>query len=263
MQSNAVLYLNLASGGGMVAVAIAAVVICQLKCRSPLRWYWVSAGIWFLTVAIKFGIAIASNGAVLGHLKGVLSVPLWVVIGGLYVGFQSSLCEMGGTLLAGLIWRRMSREAGTAMTIGTGAGAFEAALLGLAGMIATAAALSGLEGTEEIRIPLEKAAAVTPVFWLVAPVERVTAVLCRVATRALILMGIATRRSALVVYGFVLFMLLDSGAGVIHLSGVMGTSSLWWVEGALLPFAFVSLPIIRWCWRHWPHEVAKDEAIAQ
>ena len=55
----------------------------------------------------------------------------------------------------------------------------------------------------------------------------------------------------MIVWGFVLFTLLDGIAGGVHVSGKLGTFSPWWVELALLPFALVSVPILRWCYKKY------------
>ena len=94
--------------------------------------------------------------------------------------------------------------------------------------------------------------AVTPLFWLVAPVERISAVLVHASSRALVLLGLTYRRPMLVVWGFCIFALLDSVAGAAQLSGRIGTFSLWWVELAILPFGLISVPILRWCVEHFP-----------
>ncbi len=92
----------------------------------------------------------------------------------------------------------------------------------------------------------------TPLVWLVAPVERVSAVLVHAATRALILLGLTYRKPMMVFWGFWIFALLDSIAGVAQLSGKLGTSSLWWVELAIAPFALISIPVLRFCAERFP-----------
>jgi len=76
------------------------------------------------------------NKAVIGFMKESPSYPLQVLGGGLFLGIQSSLFEIGLTFLAVLIWRQLGRDADRAIGIGIGAGAFEALLLGIASFIA-------------------------------------------------------------------------------------------------------------------------------
>ena len=196
----------------------------------------------------------------LNTLKG-LPHPLYVALGALYFGVQSSLFEMGLTLLAVLIWQQLGRNAGRAITIGVGAGAFEAFLLGIAPVVSVVA-LMLVQGPEvdKARVQLGAIAASTPLYWLAGPVERVIAILCHASTRALILLGVCKKRYMLVVWGFLLFTLLDGIAGGVHVAGLMGKISLWWIELAILPFALVSFPILVWCYRRWPEEVPDASA---
>jgi len=68
----------------------------------------------------------------------------------------------------------------------------------------------------------------------------------------LILLGLNYRKPMMVFWGFWIFALLDSVAGAAQLSERLGTFSLWWIELAILPFALVSVPILRWCTEHYP-----------
>jgi hypothetical protein len=189
---------------------------------------------------------------VLNTLKP-LPHPIYVALGGLFVGVQSSLFEMGLTLLAVLIRRQLGRDAGRAITIGVGAGAFEAFLLGI-GAVATAVVLmlSQGPGIDKTVGQLGTIVASTPLYWLAGPVERITAILCHASTRALILLGVCKKRYMLVFWGFLLFTFLDGVAGGVHVAGLMGKISVWWIELAILPFAMVSIPVLVWCYRGWP-----------
>ena len=253
----------LVPGLGMMLVAtIAAVYWCRAA-RCQVRWLWIGAGLWTVSVALKAVCAVLTNGPVIGLMKENLPYPLLVAGGGLYVGIQSSAFEMGFTLLAVLIWRQLGRDANRAIGIGVGAGAFEAFLLGITTLAAMMALVAGVPGLEKIGAELETAAAVTPLLWLVAPVEWIIAILCHASSRALILRGAVHRRPMLVFWGFLIFTLLDGVAGAAHVSGKLGTFSMWWIEVAILPCAVVSIPILRWCYRRWPHAgEGVDEATA-
>lgn len=250
-----------ASGFGMVLVAIVAVVLSWQLAHVQLRWYWVGAGLWTVAVVLKIACALLSNRAVLNALKG-LPHPLYVALSGLYLGVQSSAFEMGFTLLAVLIWRQLGRDGGRAIAIGVGAGAFEAFLLGIA-PIATALALLVAHGPEmdRTRAQLQTVVAGTPLYWLAGPVERIVAILCHAATRALILLGVSKKKYLLPCWGFLLFTLLDGVAGAAQVAGVIGKVSIWWIELAILPFAVASVPILVWCYRRWPND-APDAGMA-
>jgi hypothetical protein len=241
-----------ASGFGMMIVAVVAVLLWWRIARVPIKWYWVGAGLWTVAVVLKIICALLGNAFVLSILKG-LPHPLYLALGGLFVGVQSSVFEMGITLLAVLIWRPLGRDASRAITIGIGAGAFEAFLLGI-GPVATAVFLMLNSGPEAQKASAElgKIAAATPLYWLAGPLERIIAILCHASTRALVLLGVGKKKYTLVFWGFLLFTLLDGLAGSAHVAGLIGTISLWWIELAVLPFAIVSVPILAWCYRRWP-----------
>ncbi len=246
-------------GLGMMLVAVLAAVGWQRASRVQARWFWVGAGLWTIAVALKFTFAILTNAAVIGLLKRRLSYPAYVASGGLYVGVESSVFEMGFTILAGLIWRQLGKDSARAIAIGVGAGAFEAILLGSLSAVGMAAVLMGAPGTEEIGKTITAQQTATPLFWLVAPVERAIAVFAHASTRALILLGITYRKPLMVIWGFWIFALLDSIAGAAQLSQRLGTFSLWWIELALVPFALVSVPVLRWCSRRFPSQTKEPE----
>ncbi len=184
-------------------------------------------------------------------MREKLPYSFLVLGGGLFVGLQSSLFEIGLTLLAVLIWRQLGKDSGRAIGIGIGAGAFEALLLGITSLVAIIALLAGLPGTEKIGEGIKTVAATTPLFWLIAPIERIIAILCHASSRALVLLGATRRRPMMILWGFIIFTLLDGVAGAAHVSGKIGHISMWWIELAILPFALVSIPILRWCYTRW------------
>jgi hypothetical protein len=55
----------------------------------------------------------------------------------------------------------------------------------------------------------------------------------------------------MIFWGFAIFTILDGLVVVAHLSGAVGSISLWWIELAILPLALVSIPIIRRCCIRW------------
>jgi hypothetical protein len=249
----------LASGGGMVLVALVAVWYWPRVAGQRACWFWIGAALWTVAVIVKIGIALLSNATVIGFLKSHLSYVPYVAAGGAYLGVQSSVCEIGLTLLAGLRFRQLGRDAGRAIAVGIGAGAFEALLLGVASIAGIIAWLSGAPGTETVGDELRKVAASTPLFWLLAPVERITAVICHASSRALVLLGIYHRRGGMIALGFLIFTLLDGVAGASQLSGRLGSVSMWWFELAFSVFAFVSLPLLRWMYlRYGPSGTDAD-----
>ncbi|MBI2434760.1 MAG: YhfC family intramembrane metalloprotease [Candidatus Hydrogenedentes bacterium] len=97
-------------------------------------------------------------------------------------------------------------------------------------------------------------AATTPAVWLCGPVERVLAMLCHVGSRVLTCYGVARGHYRYFALGFVLLSAVDTVAGWAHLTNSIGTISMWWIEFAILPFAFISWYATLWCIRHWPEK---------
>ena len=64
----------------------------------------------------------------------------------------------------------------------------------------------------------------------------------------------ARRRAIYFWHGFLLMTAIDAIAGAAYLTGAVTFRSLWWIELAILPFAIISVPILRWCLHQWPAE---------
>jgi hypothetical protein len=253
--------LQTVGAGGMILVALAAVAWWSRIVRrrgadaagGTWRWFWVGAGLWVAGVAIKVVIALLANQPVLEFLDVMLPYPAFVLAGGVYVGVISAICEITLIAIMARYWRRLSADAERAVAIGVGAGAFEAALLGMAAAAAATLALTNVgEAATSARAGFALMTAATPLAWLVAPVERALTIPCHVASRAMTLLGAAQRRRTPIVAGFALFAAIDSVAGAAHVSGRLGMCSLWWMELAVLPVALISLALIRHCLRAWP-----------
>lgn len=205
--------ISLVPALGMMLVAVGAVCFWRHISGIRFRWFWIGAALWAVAVALKLGCNMLTSGPLLSFMKSRLSYPLFVVSGGCYIGIQSSVFEMGLTLLAVLIWRQLGTDAGKAIGIGVGAGALEALALGILSLVAVLSALAGGDTSGETRKGFDTLAAATPLFWLVAPVERIIAILCHAASRALILLGVVHWRYLMIAWGLLLFTLLDGVAG--------------------------------------------------
>jgi hypothetical protein len=246
----------------MMLVAVVAVWYWHRVAGVSARWYGIGAGLWTVAVLVKVLIGFVSNPIVIGFLKSRLPHALFVAAGGFYLGVESSVCEIGLTLLAGLLWKELGRDARRAIATGVGAGAFEALLLGIAATAGVVAWLAGAPGTEGLGGELQKAAT-TSLFWLLGPVERVTAIICHASSRGLVLLGVRYGRAAMIALGFLIFTMLDGVAGAVILSGLMGAISSWWFELAFSVFALVSLPLLSWMFRRWGDAAAAEYAEAE
>ncbi len=241
----------LLSGPLVILIGCAAVWYWRRMSGATARWFWIGVALWTVAIIIKSVVAILANPAVIGALVTRVSRPTFIAVGGLYVGVESALCEIGLTILVGLIWRQLGENAGRAIAVGVGAGAFEAVILGLATFASALAARSGIRGTEQIGEAFQTVAASTPLFWLAAPVERVTAILVHAASRGLVLVGIRHARSWMIALGFVIFTLVDALAGGVQLSGLLGKVSSWWFELLFAVTIPLSLVSIWWLFRHF------------
>jgi uncharacterized membrane protein YhfC len=244
------------SPAAIVLVAVGGVLYWRRRSRAGWRWFWAGAAVWAVGVALKFAWALLLNEPILAAFRSTLPRSLYLGTGSLYIGVLTGVFEIGVTLAAALIWRRMARAPGRAVAVGLGAGAFEALLVAVAALVAVVVAVSG-------KVPgaanqFARATALTPVVWLVGPVERVLAILCHTSSRALVLLAVARRRWRYFWWGFLLMTGLDSVAGFAHLAGFIGTVNMWWVELAIAPFAIASIPIIGWCIRSWPEPEAGE-----
>lgn len=253
--------IYLTTGPAMIVVGLAFLIGWRRLTRVQWRWFWVGAGIWTIAVAIKVGWALELHQSVLSWLERTLSHQSYLLAGAVYIGAQSSLCEIGVTFILALFGRRASKNAYEAAAIGFGAGIFEAVLLGLGGLISIVVILKGWPAADTLTISNVYIAASTPVSWLAGPVERILAILCHASTRTLIFAGVATRRWRPVALGFLLFAGLDGVAGLAYLGDLIGTVSMWWVELAVAPFAAVSIPILSWCFRMWPETIPSGETV--
>ncbi len=236
--SKASVWPGLASALGMMLVVIASAWLWRSRCDASWKWFWVGAALWTVAVAVKFAIAIPLNGPLLGFLKS--SLPRWAYLaaGTIYGGAMTGVTEVLFTFIAGLIWRSMAGTASRAAGVGVGAGAFEAALLAIGAALVVIVSGEGKTGWSLVLL--------TPA------VERVTAILCHVASRLLVLMAVASRRWVLFWCGFLLLSSVDGAAMLLYLTDQFGKISPWAIEGMLAAFGLVSIPIIRWCIQNWP-----------
>jgi len=228
---------GLAAASAMMLVAVASVWFWRRRTGAAWRWFWVGAAVWTVAVAVKFAIAIPLNKPILEALKS--SLPHWAYLttGTIYGGVLTGITEVLFTLIAALIWRQMAATAARGVAVGVGAGAFEAALLAIAVAIGTIVAGKG---------------ALTWSIALAPATERLIAILCHTASRALVLLAVARQRWILFWYGFLLLSGVDALATILHLTGQVGTMSPWTMEALIAPFGLASIPITIWCIRHWP-----------
>ena len=243
--------LSIVNALGMMAIACGAVIYWRKAAKIQFKWFWAGAGLWGVAVALKIICAVLTNNLIFGYLRANLSFPSYLILGGLITGVQSSFFEIGLTFLAVLIWRQLGKNASRAIGVGVGAGGIEALLLGIISLIAMITVIAGLPGTEKIRQGVEGIAASTPFFWLLGPAERIIAITCHASSRALVLSGVVNRKPMMMLAGFLIFTFLDAVAGGVQISGKINQINMWWIELSILPFAAISIFILRWCSINW------------
>lgn len=247
---NAILYQQVLSGGLMTVVALAAVVWWKARSGVGWRWFWAGAGLWTIGVALKFAVAIPLNPVFIG--KGGHSPPFGLTAGIFYCGLMTGIFEIGITLAAALVWRSLASTPNRAVAVGLGAGAFEALLLGVSAALGPWVAIS-LGYREQLVQDLTRISALTPLFWLAGPTERLIAIAAHTAARVLVLSAVAGRTWTGFWAGFTWLSLVDLLAGVALLTGMTASDSIWWVELMILPFGILSIPLTRYALKHWPH----------
>jgi len=233
----------------MLLVAAIAVLFWRYVSKADWKWFWIGAGLWIVAVIIKRVIGLSINAAVIGWLKYHLPYASFVAASGVFIGVESCVCEIGATLIAVSVWRQLGRDAGRAIAIGVGAGAFEAFLLGA--IIIVSVAVAGLLGDEEeIREAVTQPT--TPLLWLMLPLERVLALLGHASSRALVLLGLAHQRPWMVFSGFAIFTVVDGiASAAIMFKNSHVDFSPWWSELAIVPTALLSVFILCWCCQRW------------
>lgn len=237
------LRLNVVSGLGMTLVVLASVLYWRTRSKARWRWFWVGAGVWTVGVGLKIAWALPLNQPILHALKWTVPPVAYLNSAALYIGLLTGVFEIGVTLVAGLIWRKLAANAQRAVAVGVGAGAFEALLLGLVGLAEAVLLVSG-KTPDALVAQAIGMALVTPLVWLVSPVERLIAILCHTSSRTLVLLTIATGRWRYFWWGFALMTALDGVAAYFLLSGAVTTLSTWWIELTITPAALASVPNI-------------------
>lgn len=237
-------------GLGQVLVGCGAVILWHVFSGTGAGWFLAGALLWAVAVALKMLCARAANKPVLEFLHTRLPYSLFVMVGGLFTGVQSSLFEMGITILAVMMWQSLGESAAHAVAVGIGAGAIEALLLGAYVLVAGVADLTG-HGVPAQEENGARQTGPTALAWLVAPFERVLALACHASCRTSILLGMVHGNHAMIFPGIAIFTLLDGVAGGAHISGKLNTLSLWWIELMMTPFALAGILLLMWCFEKY------------
>jgi hypothetical protein len=238
-------------GLGMLLISLAPILIWRSVARVRIQWFGVGVLLWVVAVPLKLVLFWLTSARVIAQLKGDLPYPCFIAAVGLFVGTFSSAFEMGVTWVAARKWPRLGQDAGRAIAIGLGAGAFEGLLLSLPFLAGALAAAAAGKDAEELRRTMQTMAAATPLYGLLPPVERLIAILVHTSTRTLVLLGVTKGQPLMIRGGILLFTATDGVAGAFRAASGRRPQPSWWIELAVLPGALISIPILVWCYRRW------------
>jgi len=245
----------LVSGALIIIICVVLLIGWKVKSNSSFKWPLIGAGAWFAGVVLKFGFAYLFNNPILEVLKESFGQTGYLSLGSIYIGLLTGVFEIGVTLVFVLLIKGIYENAQRGIGIGLGAGTIEALLLGFSQIGAFAMVISGSPGSSDIITGLVNATVHTPLVFLVAPVERIIAILCHTSSRALVVLSVVRKKQIYFWAGFLIMTAIDAIAGYAHLAGYVNTVSTWFIELALLPFAIVSIPIIKWCIKNWENKI--------
>jgi uncharacterized membrane protein YhfC len=175
----------------------------------------------------------------------------YLSLGSIYIGLLTGVFEIGVTLVFVLFIKGIYENAQRGIGIGLGAGTIEALLLGFSQIGAFAMVISDSPGSSDIITSLANATIHTPLFFLVAPVERIIAILCHTSSRALVVLSVVRKKQIYFWVGFLIMTAIDAIAGYAHLAGYVNTVSTWFIELALVPLAVASILMIKWYYEKW------------
>lgn len=250
------------SGLLIIIIALVFIIIWKMRCRSSLRWFFAGGLIWLAGIILKFMVAYFMNTPVLAGLDTILPRPWYLLSGSFYIGSLTGIFEMGVTLVFALTMRSLYADACRAGGVGIGAGTTEALLIGLSQIGSVVLVFSNVTGSTELLRGITAASLNTPLLALVAPVERLLVIPCHCASRMLVFHAVLRRKASSFWIAFALMTVIDMIAGYVHLAGMVNTISMWWIELLLVPFAILSVMIIRWCTENWNGTVIRREPSA-
>lgn len=231
----------------MCVVGLAAALVARRT--TSTAWKWIAFGglLWAGAMVPKVILGYFVHGPVMEFLAEHFTGPVYLLLVGAFGGLLSSSTELGLTLIAAFALREIGKRPRQALGIGAGAGALEAIVLGL--LFLLMAFLCHIGGFPEPELYCESdpgGLEMTPMAWLIGPVERVMAILLHTVTRALIFIGVATGRYRLVIFSFVLFVLNDGIAEAWHASGLLETTNFWLVELSFFPITIACVFLFKW-----------------
>jgi hypothetical protein len=128
-------YLNLLSGIGMVAVAVAAVAYWYSKKHTKAIYFAYGALFWAVAIAIKLAMDFTVSQPFYSWLYRYLPIDAAVLAAGLYLGLRTGILENGVVYLGVRFSKLKEMSFNDAVAVGIGFGAIEALFLGVISLL--------------------------------------------------------------------------------------------------------------------------------
>jgi uncharacterized membrane protein YhfC len=246
----AVSSISLVGGIGMIAVALGYFGYALAR-RLGAAYLGLGALAWFVTVAVKFAIAIPANGWVFEKTH-LLADPWGTAVFVTYIGLLTGITEVG------LVWIFLRyTQFGRArwprvLAFGIGFGAIEALLLGIASL---AAAIVAIKMPEKLpKQALDQLLQGDHLWIQLAPIlERIFACLGHLATNVMIFYAVSRRAPRWFWFAFLYKTAIDAAASV-YLGSKATTISparLWSIEALTALWAIAGLLATLWIARRY------------
>jgi hypothetical protein len=225
-------------------------------------WRWFAAGAVARVAAALFALVLVLvyHFTLRAPFEDSLSYAQYLVVDSGVMGIASGIAAAMVFLLAGLVLRGSRASAANGIALGVGAGAGETLVSSAVTIVGTGLLFGGSPKSERWMLQLAYDTALTPLLPLVEPVKFACVVLCLMAASGLCVMATATRRWGLLFGAFLLLAGLYAALGATRVWTLDGAVSKWWTLSGALPFAAVSVLVVRRCLRDWPRAVAPHEA---
>ncbi len=251
LSSSGILLSLLVSGVLIIAICLVLLIKWKTKSSESFIYPLIGAAAWFVSITVKFLFAYWLNGPILKFIKSSLGQTGYLSLGSIYIGSLTGIFEIGIALIFVLFIKRLYENAQRGIGFGLGAGTIEAMLIGFSQIGALVMVISGAPGTSDVTAGYSNIASNTPLLFLVAPIERIIAILCHTSSRALVVLAVARRKQIYFWIAFLIMTGIDTIAGYVHLANYIGTVSTWLVELVLMPFALLSFFIVIWYYKIW------------
>jgi len=246
----------LVGGVGMIAVALGFAGYAVAN-RLGMKYLGLGALAWVITVAVKFTIAVPTNGWMQNRTRA-FGEPWGSLVMALYGGLLTGVTEVGLTWCF-LRYTRFGRAAWPrVVAFGIGFGAIEALLLGVGSLVAAIVAMKMPE-----RLPrevLEQLAHADNLWIQLAPIcERFFACLGHVGTNVMIFYAVVRQSPRWFWLAFVFKTAIDAIATAYVVSGVTKTlAQIWGMEAIAAAWGIVGLLLTIWIGRRYSQvEVAQ------